>query len=325
MNRPLDLKRIGSYLAFAFGISWTTALIIYLRGGIHDSPIIIPAIGYTEALLLIATTYMFAPAIAHVLTRLVTREGWRDTGLRPNFKRGRRYWLLAWLGTLVLILLGAAVFFTIFPRHFDTNLAQVVANIGTLEEQTGQPFPLPPSAFLIVLIIQSMTVALLFNFIPILGEEFGWRGYLQPKLMPLGARKAILWTGLIWGVWHWPLITMGHAYGSEYVGAPWLGLLTFAWFTFVLGTFLGWLTLRSGSIWPAVIGHTVTNVIVLGIVPLILVGSPNPLFGPSPAGLLGGIGFSIVALRLLLGRGLYLEAEESPSESLEAVPEGTHA
>ena len=48
----------------------------------------------------------------------------------------------------------------------------------------------------------AVLIAPLINSIPILGEEFGWRAYLQPKLMPLGGRTAILLTGVIWGVWH---------------------------------------------------------------------------------------------------------------------------
>ena len=66
----------------------------------------------------------------------------------------------------------------------------------------------------------------------------------------------------------------------------------------MLGLFLGWLTLRSGSIWPAVIGHTVNNVVGLSLVPLLLKGQPNPLLGPTAASLLGGIGLTLFGLWL---------------------------
>lgn len=97
--------------------------------------------------------------------------------------------------------------------------------------------------------------------------------------MPLGARRAFVLTGAIWGVWHWPVIAMGHNWGLDYPGVPWLGMLAMVWFTFLIGTFLGWATLRSGSVWPAVIGHGAINGIA-GIAMLFARGRPNPLLGP---------------------------------------------
>jgi membrane protease YdiL (CAAX protease family) len=131
------------------------------------------------------------------------------------------------------------------------------------------------------------------------GEEFGWRAYLQPKLMPLGKRKAMLWMGLIWGVWHWPVILMGHNYGLDYPGAPYLGPLAMIWFTLILGILLGWLAFKADSVWPAVIGHGAINGIAsLGL--LFSQNEPNPLLGPAPVGVIGGIGFALVALLLWL-------------------------
>ena len=55
--------------------------------------------------------------------------------------------------------------------------------------------------------------------------------------MPLGWRKAMLLIGVIWGIWHWPVIFMGYEYGESYSGHPWLGPLLFIWITFCLGVF----------------------------------------------------------------------------------------
>lgn len=84
MNDKLDMKRITIFLTFAFGIAWLNGLIIYLTGGLVDSPEIIPGSGITISLVLLAGGYMWAPALAHILTRLITREGWKDTYLRPR-------------------------------------------------------------------------------------------------------------------------------------------------------------------------------------------------------------------------------------------------
>ena len=97
MNNGLDVKRLGIFLALAFGLAWIIGLVIFLTGGLVNSPVLVPQLQLTLAVVLLAVGYMWAPALAHVLTRLLTREGWQDTWLRPHFKRGWRYWLAAWV------------------------------------------------------------------------------------------------------------------------------------------------------------------------------------------------------------------------------------
>lgn len=125
--------------------------------------------------------------------------------------------------------------------------------------------------------------------------------YLQPKLMPLGGRKAMLVMGVVWGLWHAPLIAMGHNYGTNYPGAPWTGILATVWIMSILGTFLGWATLRAGSVWLAIIGHGAFNGIA-GIYVFFTQGTPNTLLGPSAAGLIGSWAIAVVALIIFLKR-----------------------
>jgi hypothetical protein len=113
--------------------------------------------------------------------------------------------------------------------------------------------------------------------------------------------------GLIWGVWHWPVIAMGHNYGLEYPGAPWLGMMMMVWVTMGLGTFLGWLTLRSGSVWPAVIGHAAINGIS-ALAAVCVQGNPNPLLGPFPSGLVASAAWAVLTLVIFLKPGA-LEAD----------------
>lgn len=166
----------------------------------------------------------------------------------------------------------------------------------------GQVIPaINPWMIVISQTITALLIAPLLNAIPILGEEFGWRAYLQPKLMPLGGRKTMVWMGIIWGVWHAPIIAMGHNYGLDYPGAPWLGILAMTWFTFLFGTFIGWATLRAGSVWPAVIGHGALNGIA-GIYAFLTQGTPNLVLGPVVAGFIGSLGIAVVTLIILLKR-----------------------
>lgn len=293
MEKQPDTRRIIIFLSFAFGIAWITGLIIYLTGGLVNSPQIVP--GISLALVLLATAYMWAPAVGNILTRLVTREGWKNTGLRPHFKKGWPYWLAGWFLPAVLTVFGAAVFFVFFPQYFDSSLALVQKQMAAVPALSA----LAPWLFVVVQLVAGVLISPIANSLATFGEEFGWRGYLLPKLMPLGGRKAMLLIGLIWGVWHWPVIFMGYEYGFKYPGYPWIGPLVFIWFTLSLGIFQGWLTLRSKSIWPAVIGHAAVNGIAVAAV-LVTTGQPNPLLGPLPVGIIGSLGFALMAIAIFV-------------------------
>ncbi len=296
METKVDTRRIVLFLALAFGIAWLTGLIIYLTGGLTNSPQIGP--GISLALILLAAPYMWAPAAAHILTRLLTHEGWKDVGLRPHFRRGWPYWLMGWVLPALMTIAGAVVFFLVFPGYFDPSLARVQQMMAGSASLAGRS----PWIIVVVETLTGVLVSPIVNSLATFGEEFGWRAYLLPKLMPLGWRKAMLLIGLIWGVWHWPVIFMGYEYGFSYPGFPWLGPLLFIWITFCFGVFLAWITLRAGSVWPAVIGHAAINGIA-ALAVLTTTGSPNPLLGPLPVGIIGSLGYAIVALILFFSPG----------------------
>ena len=95
---------------------------------------------------------------------------------------------------------------------------------------------------------------------------------------------------------------MGYEYGFNYPGYPWLGPILFIWITFSFGVLLAWLALRAGSVWPAVIGHAAINGIA-GLAALATVGKPDPILGPLPVGIIGALGYAIVAWILFFAPG----------------------
>jgi membrane protease YdiL (CAAX protease family) len=242
---------------------------------------------------------MFGPAVAHVVTRTVTDEGWNltDTLLSPQIRQGWPYWAIAWVAPTVLTLLGAAVYFLAFSDTY-AGMEGVSATIRTLGGQTDQPEWLTAEVVVAVQLVAALTFGVVINSIFTFGEEFGWRGYLLPKLLPMGPRRAMVVMGVIWGVWHWPLTLIGHNYGLNYPFAPIPGMLVMLWFTTVLGIFFAWVTLRGGSVWPAVIGHAAINAIA-GI-GLLFATDPLLLLGPAPSGLVGSIPFALLAAWILL-------------------------
>jgi len=298
-SEDVETVRVALFLVVAFGVSWVVAGTIYLTGGLADSPEL--AAGVTLAAVLLPTGYMFGPAVGNVVARLATGEGRANHYLRPRVGGGRwRFYLAAWLGPAVLTLAGAAVFYALFPGFFDPTMAAFEASVRAATEAAGTPLPFDVGTLVAIQLGAALTIGPVINTVFAFGEEFGWRGYLLPKLLPLGARRATLLVGVVWGVWHWPLIAMGYNYGVGYAGAPVTGMLAMCWFTVVVGVFLAWVTLREGSVWPAALAHGALNA-VAAIAIVFLQGAPSPLLGPTPVGVVASLPWLALAAWLLYG------------------------
>lgn len=290
----LDRRRITLFLAFAFGFSWALALIIWRTGGLADSPELVG--GLTLALPLL-TVSMFGPALAVFATRWITKEGWEDH--RARFHGPMWPWVAMLVGPTALSVLGVVAYFLVFPDQFDASMPVLAEQLAEAEELAGEPLPVPARLLGIIQIGAALTIAPFINAIPAFGEEFGWRGYLQWKLRPLGWTRSLLLVNVIWSIWHWPVIAMGHNYGFDYPGAPWTGFLAMTVFTISVGGLLGWSAERTGSALPAALGHGAVNATAsLGALFLALGATPNSLLGPFATGLVGGFGFVVVGLWL---------------------------
>ena len=147
------------------------------------------------------------------------------------------------------------------------------------------------AAALLLLLAAAITTPLASLLSGPLGEELGWRGYLYPSLCDWMPRwKAMLVSGIVWGVWHTPLLVMGWDYGTGYSGYPVGGIAVMTLCTVCFGAFQCWLTDRSGNIWPSVLAHGALNVLFS----FYLLGDNfcaapyHPLLGAHPLTLLGG-------------------------------------
>ncbi|HEV7227197.1 type II CAAX endopeptidase family protein [Brevundimonas sp.] len=96
------------------------------------------------------------------------------------------------------------------------------------------------------------------------GEEFAWRGFLQGHLTRrAGVIRGILILSFIWSIWHLPALLAGYNFPNY----PVLGaFVLFPLQTLGLSFFFGWLTIRSGSFWPAALGHAALNSIQQGVI-----------------------------------------------------------
>ncbi len=252
---------IVSFLLIAFGGAWGVWGVAWLLGGLNTSP--------TGQLIVVLGA--FAPAIAAVVVRRwATREGFADAGLRPRLRKNWPYYLVAWL--LPLPIVGVIVL--------------LAAALGVWPTRSALPPALVPGALL-----GSLVAAPLFW-----GEEFGWRGYLQLRLLGRQPLLAALLTGLIWGVFHYPLILVGF---EGYENAA-LGLLLFPVFTILQSVILGWLRLRTGSVWPACLAHAAANFIGGALTSYLYLDSGHFSLA-SYAGVLGWLPLAAICAWIVLG------------------------
>ncbi|MBB5134509.1 hypothetical protein HNP84_004241 [Thermocatellispora tengchongensis] len=234
-------REIMVYLAIAFGASWVLwAPIVF--GWIAPGT----GLAGTDAgpvALAVAAGSMLAPSIA-VLTvvRWVRRPVSipLSTGLAPLGPRGRLigHCLLALvmfpaLGVLTLVL-GSML----GRYHFDlTGLSGMRTAL-----QLGPDAPVAGPALATALLMFLPGLPLMF------GEEWGWRGYLEPRLQPLGIVPMVAISGFVWGIWHLPA-----AFVAGRDPAVWLPAYVID--CTLIGALLCWLRLRTRTIWPAVLGH----------------------------------------------------------------------
>ncbi len=276
------MKRLGIFLGLTFLLTWILEFALMANGGLSNS--------YATIIL---SVVMLLPAISVVITRFITKEGFKNFGLKPHFKGNIRFYLMAWFGPALLIALGAMVYFLIFPSQFDPSMSQITA----INEAQG--ISMAGGTIYTIFILQlvlGIFLAPLINIITTSGEEIGWRGYLLPKLMErYSARVSIIISGIIWGIWHAPIIAMGHNYGLGYPSAPWGGILAMVVFCLFIGSFFSFLAIRTGSFLPAAMAHGSLNGFA-AISVFFTIGTPSPFIGPLPTGIIGGIGLIIVGV-----------------------------
>ncbi len=300
-------KRLTIFIALTIILAWIVFLLVPICGLTYGS----------GAAVVILAVAMFMPALSNLLTRLITKEGFGNMYLRPHFKGHVKEYLLLYFGPTVLLVVSGALYFLIFPGSFDPELTTLKGMVASSGKQG-----LDVSTLLIVQTLIFVVIGPVVNIIPTMGEELGWRGYLLPKLrIFLSDRTALIITGAIWGIWHLPVIVMGHNYGTGYWGYPWLGILAMIVFCVVLGIIEGYISIKLESVIPAAMIHSTVN--AGAALPSIFAKSGyNPLLGPAITGLIGGLPFSVLAVILLIKAGRKMTLGKNEAHRQEEGPLG---
>lgn len=144
---------------------------------------------------------------------------------------------------------------------------------------------------LAVMSILLAVVGVIKNIGSTLGEEIGWRGFLifeLRKVLPFEGVSIV--SGLIWSIWHWPLIIK---YGG---GNTIFQLSCFTVMILGMSTILTYYTFKANSLWPAAIFHSVHNVYIQKIFTPITIKSEDTSFWIDEYGLMLPIVISLFAI-----------------------------
>jgi len=185
--------------------------------------------------------WLVTPVGVSLLLRAFAGDGWKDFGIKPNFKGNALWYVIALLVypvvTALVLIVGSGLGLITFP-NFSLNA------LG--------------------LILQAFTLGLLPQFIKNIFEEAAWRGYLAPKIYSLRLNDFVghLIVGLVWGAWHIPyyLFFLDQAVLQSFTTLDLAAFITLSIVVMISwATVYGEIRLLTNSIWPAVLMHMVED------------------------------------------------------------------
>ena len=277
MSGTVHWKPILIFLAVTFPATFGVELAV-ISDGVRFGGDVLRS---SHALWMLGT--MWIPGLAAVaVARAVEKSSWKGLidGLLLRPGNVRPY--------LLTILLAPLVFAAIYGLTWLLGLGQPDPTLGALTKATGGA-PLTTDEVFKVMLPMSALVGPLVNFLFGLGEEIGWRGFLLPRLIGLGRVRAYALLGVLWGLWHAPLIWTGF----NYPGHPLGGMAMMCLLSTAFGFFLGEMTMFYRSSLLAGFIHGAVNAQGYGIWPWLFPGV-NPLLG-------GSTGLTGVAVWLAVG------------------------
>jgi membrane protease YdiL (CAAX protease family) len=214
--------------------------------------------------------FILSPILVASVLRTFARDGWRDAGLRLRLRGNGRWYALSLLLFPVLSAVAVGLGAAFGAVEFAPGAAQEFAAL--------------------------FATALVTAFIYSVFEEFGWRGYLEPRMQALGvpAARRHLIVAAVWGLWHVPyILAVDVMTDLPLAGYIPLFLLAIVPMAFIYGV----VRERTGTVWPAVIMHALANAVAFPLLSDAVVTDGGGLvFAARPEGLITLAGLIITAV-----------------------------
>jgi len=281
------INRTLLFLLLTFGISFLLAGIFrLLNGDIHTG---------RAGFILLGVAYMFVPTVAVLIVKKLIYKEKIKSDLLVSF-RFNRWFLVAWLimplisfcTVPVSVWLFSDVSYSPAMEGMISRYQEVMTSqqLGEMKESL-ENLPFNP---VWLILFQALIAGITVNAIAGFGEELGWRGFLLREFSDMHFLKASVLIGFIWGIWHAPLILMGHNYPQH----PQTGVLMMTVWCILLSGFFLYITIKSGSVIAASVMHGTLNAIA-GIASMLVEGG-NDL----QVGVTGLAGFITLTFFLML-------------------------
>jgi membrane protease YdiL (CAAX protease family) len=285
------MKKSIQYIILTCAVSWAAAGIAVLLG-LRGGQTAVFNVVQRLAFMVFAAAYMLLPAVCAIILQVIHNEK-PFRNLNISFKLN--WWFLI-AGIVPFIysfmalgisLLFPNVSFSATAEGFLSSLPAEQADIAELAAQQISKFP--PVVFLLIQIANALIAGYTINALFGLGEELGWRGYLLKALQNKKFLPVSLIIGAVWGLWHFPLILLGHNYPQH----PAAGVGMMIIFCILLTPMMIYIVIKSRSVITAAIFHGVNNAIA-GISILYLSGGSDITNGVT--GIAGFIALLLVNL-----------------------------
>lgn len=277
------MKKAIKYSVILCLVSWVYAAIMIFGFGVKtitDNPM-----KYT----VLASLYMLLPLMTAVVLQKVDKEKLTSTGLL-RFKISWS-WLVAWVLPVIMVLLTIFVNTLLPGCEYNTDMSSMIPVDSIPEEQREMlSMFMNPTVMIVVTIVSGLFAGVTINALFAFGEEYGWRNYLVSALKEKKFICASVFIGIVWGLWHFPLILLGHNYPQHSV----VGVFMMVVFC-VLASFIEtYFVMKTKSVFPAAIFHGTINA-VAGL-NVILIKGGNDLLN----GMTGLSGFFVMAVVVIM-------------------------